>query len=208
MAAVKRKYESPKRREQADATRRHLAAAAKRRFSEEDYATTTIASIAGEAGMAVQTFYATYGSKRAVLSALLDEVDAEADVPGLLEELERSASDPRRQLRNIVEFNARLFQGAADVLEVLRGAGSADPDLASVWREGEERRRKGQAPLVSAWSEAGALRPGLGEREAADVMWVLTGPDTYRLFVTERGWSVARYREWLTATLELLLFER
>jgi AcrR family transcriptional regulator len=207
MSGGKRRYESPKRRQQADATRRRLAASARRLFAKNGYAATTIESIARDAGVAVQTFYATYGSKRAVLFAILDEAEAEADLSGLLADLQKTASDPRRQLRLIVDFNVRLFQRSADILEILRAAGSTDTDLASVWREGEERRRKGQAPLVREWVKRDALRPGLKEPEAADILWALSSPDIYRLFVVERRWSVARYREWLMATLEQLLFK-
>lgn len=206
MSNVKRGYESPKRQRQAEATRRRLASSARRLFSERGYAATTIASIAKEAGVAVQTFYAVFGSKRAVLFELLNEVEAEADLAGLREAL-RATSDPRRQLRHLVDFNVRLFEGAVDLLEVLRGAGSADADLAVAWREGEERRREAQALLVREWAKGGAFRAGLEESEAADVLWALTGPDAYRLFVLERGWPASRYGEWLLPALERLLFE-
>lgn len=206
MGKVKRSYDSPQRRQQAEATRRRLAASARKLFARSGYAATSIESIANDAGVAVQTFYAVYGSKRAVLLALLDEVEREADLPALRDRLQESASEPPRQLRLLVDFNVRLFQGAADILEGLRSAGSADADLAAVWREGEDRRREGQAPLVRGWARSGALRPDLSENEAADVLWALTGPDTYRLYVRERGWAVSRYAEWLSCALERLLF--
>ena len=206
MSEVKRGYDSPKRRRQAEATRRRLAASARRLFAEQGYAATTIESIAADAGVAVQTFYATYGSKRRVLFALLEELEREADLASLRRDLSSSAADPRRQLEHVVAFNVRLFGGAGDVLETIRAAGSADSDLVSLWREGEERRREGQAPLVRGWAEAGVLRPGLSEREAADILWALTGSDAYRLFVTERDWPAGRYAEWLRSTLELALF--
>jgi AcrR family transcriptional regulator len=205
MGEVKRAYDSPRRRQQAEATRRRIAASARKLFARSGYAATSIESIASDAGVAVQTFYATYGSKRAVLLALLDEVEREADLPALRDRLQESASEPRRQLRLIVEFNVRLFEGAADILEGLRSAGSADSDLAGVWREGEDRRREGQAPLIREWARLDALV--LPEHEAADILWAFTGPDTYRLFVRERGWAALRYAEWLFSALERLLFK-
>ncbi|MBW3570343.1 MAG: TetR/AcrR family transcriptional regulator [Gemmatimonadetes bacterium] len=207
MGEVKRTYDSPRRRRQAEATRRRLAASARKLFAQRGYAATTIESITSDAGVAVQTFYATFGSKRTVLFALLDEVEREADLPGLREQLRQSANDPPRQLRHVVDFNVRLFQGTGDVLEVLRAAGSADADLASAWREGEDRRCGGQAPLVREWVRLDALSPGLQEHEAADILWAFTGPDTYRLFIRERGWSVSRYADWLTSALQQLLFK-
>jgi len=206
MGKVKRSYDSPARRRQAETTRRRLIASARKLFVQHGYDATTIDSIASDAGVAVQTFYATFGSKRTVLLAILDEIEHEADLPVLRMALEEAAADPRRQLRHIVDFNARLFSRTADVLEVVRAAGRADADLVSFGREGEERRRAGQGPLVRGWARSGALRPGLREKEAADILWALTGPDTYRLFVTERGWPVSRYSKWLLSTLEQLLF--
>lgn len=201
----KRHYESPVRREQADATRRRLAASARRLFAEHGYPATTIAAIAREAGIAVQTFYATYGSKQAMLVALIDEMEAEADLPDHIAAL-RATSEPRQLLRLTVEFNVRLFERGGDIMEILRGAAKAKPELAAVWREGEERRRASQRPLVHAWAEAGALRSSVSEDRARDILWALTGPDAYRLFVTESGWSAACYQAWLLDTLESLLF--
>lgn len=206
MTAGKRRYESPKRREQADATRRRIAASARQLFARHGYAATTIESIAQDAGVAVQTFYATYGSKRAVLFALLDEIDAEAGVPELLEALREAHGDPRRQLAHVVDFNVRLFSGAADIMEILRAAGTADPDLASMSEAGNQRRRDGQAPLIEAWARVGALRSELSQSAAADILYALTSPEVYRLVVAESGWSLTHYREWLTATLDAQLF--
>jgi len=55
-------------------------------FAEQGYAATTIESIARDAGLAVQTFYATFGSKRSVLFALLDEMEDAADIHGLIQD--------------------------------------------------------------------------------------------------------------------------
>jgi AcrR family transcriptional regulator len=205
MTVSKRRYESPKRRQQAAATRARLLASARRLFAERGYVATTIEAIAGDAGLAVQTVYAVYGSKRAMLFALLDEGDAAADVSGLLAQL-HSTADPGQQLRSIVAFNIRLYAQVADLLEIVHAAGNADPDVASVDREGTERRRAGQAALVQGWASRGALKPGMTASEAADILWGLTSPNLYRLFVVERRWPGLRYEEWLYTTLEWLLF--
>ena len=207
MGEVKRSYDSARRRRQAEDTRKRLAASARRLFFENGYAATTIESIAREAGVSAQTFYAVHGSKRRVLCALVDEVEKEADLPGLRRLLRENEGHPRVQLRHVVDFNTRLFEAAGDVLQVLHDARDADADLSLVWREGEGRRRAGQAPLIGAWASAGALGPLVKKREAADILWALTGPDVFRLFVREQSWSVRRYRDWLLSSLERLLFD-
>jgi AcrR family transcriptional regulator len=111
------RYESPKRREQADATRARFAASARRLFAQNGYAATTIQSIAQDAGLAVQTFYATYGSKKAVLFALLDEMEDVADLVGEIQAAWAS-TDPRTQLAHVIDFNMRFYERGADVIDI------------------------------------------------------------------------------------------
>jgi len=59
---------------------------------------------------------------------------------------------------------------------------------------------------VHGWAASGILRQGLKESDALDILWSLTGPDHYRLIVTERRWPAEKYEAWLTRSLELLLF--
>ena len=204
----KRPYNSAKRRESAQQTRLRIAQSGRALFVQLGYGATSIEAIANHAGVAVPTFYAIYGSKRALLFALLDAADAQADVIALEDSLRGAAVTPGRQLSLVVSFSRRLYQQSADLIEVARSAGSMEPDLAALWTEGEQRRLRGVAPIVHSWAAAGALRKPLSERDALDILWSLMGPDNYRLFVTERGWSPEKYEKWLTATLKTLLLRK
>lgn len=201
----RRAYDSPRRREQAQTTRDRLMASARRLFAASGYAATSIEAIAADAGVAAQTFYATYGSKRAVLFALLDDPDVQVDVARLQEEL-AAATTPRQQLAHLVAFSVRFYQQEAELVEIARSAGNADADLAALWREGEGRRKRGQVSVVREWAARSALREGLKKSKAADILWSLTGADCHRLFVKELGWSAPQYQAWLTEALETLLF--
>src|SRR5215212_9319859 len=66
----KRPYDSPRRREQAAATRLEILEAAQRLFEEQGYAATTMAAIAAEAGVALKTVYVAFETKAGVLRAL------------------------------------------------------------------------------------------------------------------------------------------
>lgn len=202
---VKRRYSSTARRRQALETRRRLLESARRRFAAQGFADTTIQQIAQDAGVSVQTFYAVHGSKRAVLHALLDEMEAQADVSALRSALVSHAGDADEQLRLIVDFNVTMFHEARDILAVLRRAGAeAEPEV--VQREGDDRRRSGQRAVVEEWARLGALGPGRDPVEAADVLWAMTGPEVYDLFVQERGWEPERFRDWLLTALRRDLF--
>ena len=84
---------------------------------------------------------------------------------------------------------------------------NTDPTLAPVWKGGKRRRRTGQAPLVRVWAQHRALRQGLGEREAVDLLWALSGPEVCRLCVTECRWSPVRFERWLVGLLDSLLLK-
>src|ERR671935_1013059 len=65
-----RRYDSPRRREQAAATRREILEAAQRLFERQGYAATTMAAVAAEAGVALKTVYVAFETKSGVLRAL------------------------------------------------------------------------------------------------------------------------------------------
>src|SRR5215472_7829806 len=65
-------YHSPLRARQAAETRRTVVAAAGRLFSERGWAGTTLAAVAAEAGTAVETVYAGFGSKAGLLVTAID----------------------------------------------------------------------------------------------------------------------------------------
>jgi AcrR family transcriptional regulator len=201
-----RPYDATRRRASAEQRRGRILQTARHLFGRYGYGATSIERIAGEAGVAAPTVYAMYRSKRALLFALLDQADLQADVGGFLRDLGAAKREPRTQLRLLVSFTVRFFTQAADIVEIARGAGSTNEDLLALWREGEERRFRGQAPLIDQWRRAGALRKDLKPAQALDVLWAMTGADNYRLFVVERKWSARSYEAWLEETLQRLLF--
>src|SRR5262249_45458773 len=98
----KRRYESPRRREQADATRRQIRAAAQRLFEEQGYPATTMAAVATEAGVSLKTVYLAFDTKTLLLRAVWDVLlRGEEDRPVAQVEWYRemiTEPDPERQL--------------------------------------------------------------------------------------------------------------
>ena len=71
--AVKRRpYDNSRRQAQTQATRSDVVAAGRRLFIELGYAATTVEAIGVAANTAPATVYRLFGSKRGVLSAVLD----------------------------------------------------------------------------------------------------------------------------------------
>src|SRR6516164_9768799 len=69
---VKRRYDNSRRQAQVRATRLRVIETAKRMFIEHGYPSTTIEAIAEAADTPLPTVYRLFGSKRALLTAVLD----------------------------------------------------------------------------------------------------------------------------------------
>ena len=55
--------------------------------------------------------------------------------------------------------------------------------------------------MARSLARAGALREGLRERDAADIIHALASPEVYGLLVLDREWSGERYERWIASTL-------
>ena len=204
-SVVKRKYRSPRRLKQAQQTRQAILAAARGLFVAQGYGVTTIESIARSAGVAVQTVYASFGSKRRMLIALLDRMAADADLPRLERELAVATGNPGKQLRELLAFTGRFYASGRDLIELAGSVSGVEPDLAAMWRTGESRRYQAHAGLIDEWVRMGWLSAGPAARAAHDLLWALTGPDVFRLLVVERHWSQQRRIKAISHLLEVAL---
>jgi AcrR family transcriptional regulator len=206
-----RRYDSPRRRAQAAATRREILDAAQRLFERQGYAATTMSTIATEAGVALKTVYVAFETKSGVLRALWNLLlrGDRDDVPVAQQQWYRAVldePDPERQLR-LNARNSRLAKvRIAAVIEVIRGAAPADPDIEALWNRIQTEFHANQGEIVKALASRKALRPGLDVPRATDILWTLNHPDVWQLLVARRGWTPEQYEEWFgdTACEQLL----
>jgi AcrR family transcriptional regulator len=206
----RRPYDSPRRREQAAATRAEILDAALALFVDRGYVATTIASVADRARVSPETVYAVFKTKRALLASSLDaSIVGDADPVPLLERgwvLDlRKEPDARRRLRILARSGRAILERVSPIYEVLREASSADPEVAPLVRRYEQQRFEGQRALLRIVAPPGTLRPGLGPAAAADILYAIGSPESYRLLVRDRGWSPARFERWYADTLVRLL---
>lgn len=194
-----RRYHSPARQKQADETRTRIVDAARTLLIESGYEATTIDGIARAAGVSSQTVYAAFGSKKGIVAELLARVRFG---PGYTDAVARAlaAEDPRDRLRFAAAIARQIYEAERAEFDVIRGAGAPSPELSSLLRDQDDRRRDNQAPIVRLLEEASLL--GVDAKEATDVLWMLTSRDVFRMMVVERGWTTAKYEEWLARTLE------
>lgn len=147
-----------------------LLEAGRRRFARAGIRKTTVAELAGDAGIGKGTFYQFFPSKEALFFILQEEAEAEARVE-LLRQVEALEGRPREQLRRYLEAQFEVL-AEHPLLSWL-----ADPDeLASLLRalppEHLEAHHAGDlaffGELAGEWIEAGWLR-GLSPEDLAAV---------------------------------------
>ena len=201
-----RRYDSPRRREQAAATRRIVLDAAQPLFERQGYAATTMAAIAEAAGVSLKTVYVIFDTKSGVLRALWNLLlrGDDEDVPVAERAWYREVveePDPERQLRLGACGARRVKERAGALMGVIRAAAELDPDIAALWGRIQSEFHANQRVIVQSLHDRGALRPGLGVDRATDVLWTLNHPDVWLLLVGQRGWTPAQFEAWFGDTV-------
>ena len=202
----KRRYNSPRRREQAAATRRAILDAAQRLFERQGYGATSMAAIAAEAGVAQKTVYLAFETKSGLLRALwhlLLRGDEGPEPVGEREWFRRvlEEPDPERQLLLTARNSRAVKERAGALMEVIRGAASSDPEIGRLWDRIQADFYDNQRSIVESLDKKEALRPELDVDRAADILWTVNHPDVYWLLVNERSWTSEQFEQWLAAAL-------
>lgn len=196
------KRASGRRDRKARATRQRILDAAEALFVRDGYVSTTMAAVAEEADVAVQTVYAVFGTKRAILTELLairtvgDEQTTPLTQRPQWQAMEDEA-DPKRQLIHFAAIATSIGERMADLYEVMSAAAGSDAEIAAMYDSQQQLRYRDQRRLARALSRAGALRPGLSEGRATDILWAIANPRTYHNLVRLRGWTRKDYQRWL-----------
>src|SRR5215813_11389767 len=204
----RRRYDSTRRQAQAAQTREDILRAAREAFLQRGYAGTTLAAVARDAGVVVETIYRGFGGKPGLFKAVVEAAVAGGTARAQVPVEERPAikavideTDPRAQLRRYAATQPGVHARMGPLMRVLASAAATDPELAAVQQDMEEFRLAGLGRFAQRLADRGALRPGLSAQQASDILWTLASHATYDQLVTQRGWTPARYQAWLTDSL-------
>ena len=197
-----RRYDASRRQEQARANRQAVLDAARELFLAHGYAGTTIAGVAGEAGVSVETVYKAFGNKPGLVKAVFDVsiVGDDEPVPMLEREfVQRNMAepDPRRKLLDYGGHLADTAPRVGPVQLVVKEAAATDPGAAAVWEQLQQERLTGMTAFATHLHEGGHLREGVTMEEARDVLWAHNSVELWELLVRLRGWSNERYARWV-----------
>jgi AcrR family transcriptional regulator len=198
-APVRRQYSSALRRRQAGETRAQVLTAAAALFEESGWAGTTVAAVAKRAGVAVETVYSGFGSKKQLLRRVVDVAvvgDAEP-VPLVEREVFTDLGVGTRgaridagiaMLTDIQERIARLWRTV--------GAAAASDGEIDGWRlEWEEGRRLDVRRSVEL------ILDDEVDEVALDLLWSVFSHETYAMFVIDRGLDREQYEERIRAAM-------
>ncbi len=205
---VKRRYDSTRRREQAQENRRRILAVAQELFVTKGYGATTLADIARAAGVAAPTIYAVFENKPTVLHRAWDVAVGgdERDVH-LLDRPELRAvfaePDLPTRLARFATINTAIMRRTARLRLAIQGAAGGDPAAAELLAEIDQARLSGMGDHARAAEATGQL--AVPQDTCRDVLFATTDGSMWLNLVDRRGWSDQAYAAWLaqlwTATL-------
>ena len=198
--AVKRSYSSARRAAQARETRRSILDAAGDLFVASGYAATTIQAIADRGGVAVQTVYASFGTKRELLRQLIESTITGDDEPELITKGVTARSiaaepDARRRAELDAALARAIAQRVAPIVRVAEEAAASDPELAAMMETIRAARREEMIAYPAILAGPGELR--LDPEEAAATLYVLYSPHVADMLMRDYRWPPERYEAWL-----------
>jgi len=189
--AAKRRYNSSRRSAQAAQTRADVLAAAVECFSESGWAGTTLAAIAERAGVAVETVYGGFGSKKQLLREAFEiAVVGDAEPIPLVDRPEWAAlqtGSRAQRMAKAVALNAEIQVRSARVWRAILESSTADPEMAA-WRDELEANRHHDMSL--------GLEIALGKPVGGpmlEVMFAMLGPESFLTLTEGRGFTRAEY---------------
>jgi AcrR family transcriptional regulator len=200
----RRPGDSSRRTRQAEQTRSEVLAAAVTLFATTGWAGTTLAAIAAEAGVAVETIYSGFASKKALLLAAMDVAIVGDTRPVPLYEREeaqliRTLETPHDRLRQAIAVAGHAFGGpVAGVWRAMLEAAGRDPEIARWCGIHEQRRRETTTEVI----ELALERPV--DPRILDGIWAAGSLEVYQKLTAEQGWTNQEWQDWFVDLVERL----
>ncbi|MEX5633500.1 TetR/AcrR family transcriptional regulator [Parafrankia sp. FMc2] len=199
----RRRYDATGRQAQARENRVRVIATATRLFVEQGYASTSIAQVAVAARVSAPTVFAHFASKANLLKVAVDVAIAGDDEqvplhqrPAMLRVHQATTAD--QVLERFAAAGSEVAARVNPLLEVVRAAADADPEIAALAEELDRQRLVGTGIIAAAFAERLGVRDDLRAVERIrDTIWTMFSPQVYGLLVIQRGWSSEDYRAWV-----------
>jgi AcrR family transcriptional regulator len=193
---VKRSYDSSGRQAKAQQTRQRVIETAHDLFIRRGYGLTTIADIARDADVSVETVYSAFGSKAKLLRTVWfvrfrgDEKNVRfVDRPEMREVL--AEPDLVVRLRRHAVVVTPVFRRFVPLNRALEAAAASEPSAAEMVAEFDAGRLDDCSQYAKAAGKTGQL--AVSEGECRDVFYATLDGGLWHRLVHERGWSDRRF---------------
>lgn len=160
--------------------------------------------VAADAGVTRQSVYLHFGSRGALLVALVEHVDQVLGLVELLRALD-AVSDPVERLRETMRMMARYQPKIHGVAMALQRLAPTDKDAAAAFEDRMSKRLGGLEQALTAIAKARRLAPAWSVKRAAEALWAAGSPAAYEQLVVERGWSIDELERWLVHLVDSLV---
>lgn len=200
--AATRPYHAPERQAAAARNRLRVLATAKRAFEQRGWQGATIPLIAQRAGVSHQMIEATFGTKAALLKAVVDfsiRGDASAVKMPLRQVVaDMEAAPTAAAMLDLHATQVRsISERAAAIAWAVEHAASSDRRVARLWKEMTENRNYGVAWATRTLLAKPDVDRSLDPSMAETAFWLALDWGTYRSLTRERGVSPEAFERWL-----------
>jgi AcrR family transcriptional regulator len=196
-AMGQRAYTSRLRAQKAEQTRQAILATALDLFAKRGYGRVSVATVAAEAEVALNTVYSSIGGKPALILAIAKETAADEQSDRTLQQV-LATDDSREILRLTAVGTGEVIERHSKTLAVLMDARNSDAAVAKAADYALGHYREVLDAIADRLFELGELRTGMDRQEARDVVWFYFGAAAWST-VSEMGWPYNKATAWLEA---------
>ena len=179
-----RSYRIGKRADSIQQTRARILGATRELLARDGYPQLPIDEVARRADVARATVYYQFGSKRGLLEAVVADVQRRAGQQQVVAAVE--LADPLQALRRSFELGCRFWASEHALVRKLSGLAAVDPEVGQVLAQAERQRLPLLTRLVERLASAGHLAAGYSQRQAVDVLWLLSSFQAFDQLFTAR----------------------
>jgi len=195
-----------RRQREAKRRRKQIVEAAHHLFLSQGFGATSIEEIAAKADVSAPTVYSAFGSKAGLLKRVVDVslVGDDEDRPLHARAGFERATSPEIGLRERIEATAALayevHRRSARVLRLVAAVAGADPAVGELNTQLTVQRAETSRRFMEAIPTS-AIREGLTRADAALLLDIHGGAETFARLVLDAGWSRQRYERWYVDTV-------
>lgn len=194
----RRRYDASGRRVRAAERRETVLNAARHQFLADGFAATTLAGVAAEAAVSVESIYKSFGSKAGLLKAvwhrsLAGSAPTHAELRS--DAGSRAAPDGVAIIRNWARLAVEVGAVADPIFRLVESAAHVDAEVAQLQAQIERERAARMEHNAAYLVEGGYLRDGVTPEQARDVLLLYTM--FYDRLVTQAGWTPEQYQSFV-----------